>query len=74
MVVYCGGINIMFIFIYINTAEHTGGVNRHSDNGKLPSRPMESQLLLQPCSNQQTVQIFNGSFHAWWELQIQLKC
>ena len=40
----------------VNAAEHTVGVNRKSDSNKLPSDPMESQLLLQPCLNQQTVQ------------------
>ena len=41
------------------------GVNRQSNSSKLPSDPMELQLQLQPCFNQQTVQ---------WELHIQLKC
>ena len=40
----------------VNTAEHTVGVNRQSGSNRLLSDPKESQLLLQPCFNQQTVQ------------------
>ena len=50
-------------------ADDTVGVNEHSGSSKLPSHPMESQLLLQPCLNQQTVQILDASSHL--QLQIQ---
>ena len=42
-------------------ADDTVGINKHSDNSKLPSHPMESQLLLQPYFRQQTIQRFSES-------------
>ena len=41
-------------------ADDTVGVNKHSDNSKLPSCPMKSQLMLQSC-----FQSANSSNTSW---------